>query len=248
MKNHHFLAVDVGNTSVTMGLFYGRTLVRKDTVLTHSFTAADLKSKAVFKHAARAALIASVVPGKVPGLKRLLRQVTGAPVGVIGEDVKVPIANRASRPNEVGIDRLVNAFQAWRLYRRPSVVVDFGTAITFDIVSKKGEYAGGIIAPGVELTLNALYEKTALLPKVRLQRPRSIIGKNTEECIRSGTSYGLGALCDGILTRLFKETRTRHKIIATGGYARYMAAYTRLIRDIDEDFTLKGIQGIHEAI
>ncbi|HTL71469.1 MAG TPA: type III pantothenate kinase, partial [Candidatus Eisenbacteria bacterium] len=192
------LALDVGNTSVTCALFKDGRIVRRARLAT-----ADVrtKGKAFFKKhfaAARpeAAVIGSVVPQAGLSLKQILPAATGAKAYLIGKDLPVPIANRYRNPRQVGADRLLNALAAWEKYRRPAVVIDFGTAVTFDVVSPKGEYLGGVIAPGIEISLEALFRKTALLPRTRLAHPRHVVGRDTVESIRSGCAYGIGGLCD----------------------------------------------------
>jgi len=162
-------------------------------------------------------------------------------VFVIGKDLSVPIVNRYKNPKQVGIDRLLNAYAGYRLYRRELIIIDFGTAITFDLVSAKGEYLGGIIAPGIEISLEALFQKTALLPKIRLAHPASMIGRNTTESIRVGCTVGIGGLCDRIVERLRKQHLRHSLVLATGGYAKFMSRYCRSISRIDEDLVLKGI-------
>jgi len=233
----------MGNTSVTMGWFLDGKIVRKASVLTHAFAARDF-SKIRFSKKTQVAYVASVVPSRNAALRACLKKAFGCPVRFVGKDVPVPVTNRARYPKQVGVDRLINALEAFARFGKPCIAIDFGTAITFDVVSKKGEYLGGVISPGIELTLNALFEKTALLPRIRLKHPVHALGRDTESCIRSGCSFGLGALCDGLIERLCREAKTRYKIIATGGYARYMARYTKNIHRIDEDLSLMGIHRI----
>lgn len=237
------LAVDIGNTQVTFGAFRGRRLVRKFSLFTRALDSSFYRKSPIFKTRFDTVLVSSVVPAKNRVLKKAARALR-APVRILGRDLAVPVPNRARRPREVGIDRLVNALAAYRILKRACIAVDFGTAITFDVVSPRGEYLGGVIAPGIELSLNALFERTALLPRIRLARPRGVIGRDTVSCIRSGCSFGIGALCDGILRRIRKESGHPYAVIATGGYARFIARYTRLIRRIDPDLILKGIQAV----
>ena len=151
------------------------------------------------------------------------------------------IINRYKNPRQVGVDRLVNAAAAFDRYHRDTIVIDFGTAITFDIVSKKGEYLGGVIAPGIEITLEALNQKTALLPKIRLTHPKNLIGRDTAESIRVGCSVGLGGLCDRLVERISRRYHLHPLVIATGGYARFMTRYCKSIQKIDTELTVRGI-------
>jgi type III pantothenate kinase len=144
--------------------------------------------------------------------------------------------------NEVGQDRLVNAFAAKVLYGTPAVIIDFGTAITFDIISKRGDYLGGLILPGIELSLSSLYRNTALLPKVELERTSSIIGKDTVSSMRGGILFGFGAMCDGLVAQYKKILGKSIKVIATGGNAPLVKSYAKSVQIVDEDLTLKGLQ------
>ncbi len=247
LSKRPLVAIDMGNTGTTIGLFHHDKLVHRHTYPTSGLRRVSFRGERAFRLPQAFVLIASVVPsqtktlwGKIRRFRRSYR------VELIGRDLEVPIPNKTRYPHEVGVDRLVNAYAAYSRYARDCIVVDFGTAITFDVVSKSGAYLGGLIAPGVEITLNALFEKTALLPRVRLVHPRALIGKSTVQSIRAGCSYGLGALCDGILMRLLRHLGQKTPVIATGGYAHYISRYSSLIRTIDVDLTLKGIYGIHK--
>lgn len=237
------LAVDIGNTSTTFGVFRGPRLGAKFSLLTEKLDASFVSKHGLFGGPFDTVLVSSVVPAKNPVLKKASRRL-GAPVLIIGRDLSVPIRNLAHKPREVGIDRLLNALQAYRVFGSACVAIDFGTAITFDVVSQKGEYCGGVIAPGIELALNALFEKTALLPRIRMRHPNRVVGRDTVSCIRSGCSYGIGALCDGVLRLIQAERGGPLRVIATGGYARYISRYSALIRRIDDDLILKGIQTV----
>jgi type III pantothenate kinase len=157
-------------------------------------------------------------------------------------DIKAPIKNLYKKPRQVGQDRLVNAIAAKELYGCPAIVVDFGTAITFDVVSKKGEYLGGLIFPGIETSLNALSEKAALLPKISVTPPKGLIGRDTADSIKSGVFYGIGSLCDGIISRLDSVKSVRMTVIATGGHALVISKFTKNIRLIDPHLTLQGLR------
>jgi len=142
----------------------------------------------------------------------------------------------------VGEDRLVNAFAAREIYGAPAVVIDFGTAVTFDCVSRKGAYLGGLIMPGIEISLEGLYEKTALLPKIRLAKSSSAIGRTTRDSMRSGILFGFGSACDGLVAKYRKLLGAPLKVIATGGSSSIVRQYTGSIDAVDEDLTLKGIR------
>ena len=243
VRNDSIIAIDIGNTSTAFGYFNNGRLVRTKRLLT-----CRLESKAIgflkwYFPLKRmdAAVVASVVPDKSSFLKKALPKKLGLKTVVLGRDIPVPIKNKYKNPGEVGIDRLVNAFAFFEKYKRGGIVVDFGTAITFDVVSKRGEYLGGVIAPGIEISLEALYQRTALLPEIRLSHPKNMIGKDTVESIRIGCSHGIGGLCDRIIGEISARFASQPLVLATGGYARFMSRYSRKINVIDTHLTLRGI-------
>ena len=247
MKRTYVLAIDVGNTTITVGLFQGRKLLRKTKIPTHKphLYGRDLK-RFVCKPGGRGgaitdAIIASVVPFAVGSLVKAIRKVAGPPVHVTGRDVTIPIANRYKEKAEVGQDRLVNAYAAGKIYGTPAVIIDFGTAVTFDIVGKGGAYLGGLIMPGIGISLSSLYERTALLPKVALREAKSIIAKDTVNSMRGGILFGFGAMCDGLIARYRALLGANMKVIATGGNAALVKKHARSIKIIDDDLTLKGL-------
>jgi type III pantothenate kinase len=247
MKN--LLAVDIGNTNITVGLFEGRKLAGKAKIPTNLYASYMRYMKALIKGSRlhiddlKEAVISSVVPLSLARfIVELRKMAPGIKIIILGKDKMVPIKNLYRIKGEVGQDRLVNAYAAKMLYGAPAVVIDFGTAITFDIISKKGEYLGGLIMPGIELSLCGLYKRTALLPKVELKDAASIIGRDTVNSIRGGILFGFGAMSDGLVFRykeiLGKDTR----IIATGGNSKLVKKYARSIQVVDEDLTLKGLE------
>ena len=155
--------------------------------------------------------------------------------------VKVPIKNLYRNPKQVGQDRLVNAYVAKEIFGFPLVIVDFGTAITFDVISEKGDYLGGIIAPGIGISLEALHEKCALLPKVKLTQTKTFIGKDTKGSILSGILFGFGCLCDGIILKLKKKFKRKPIVVATGGNVDLMRRFCKQLDRVDENLTLKGL-------
>lgn len=245
MKN--LLAIDIGNTNITAGVFKGGRLVRKAKTPTHAsfrfgrFFRALAKSAGLKAGGIDRIAISSVVP---LALARLVVELAkaGFPRPLItGRDIVTPIANKYRNKSEVGQDRLVNAYAARALYGAPCVIIDLGTAITFDIVSAKGDYLGGLILPGIELSLSSLHRKTALLPRVELKAAASIIGKDTVNSMRGGILFGFGAMCDGLVAQYKRILGARTKVIATGGNASLMKRYARSIRIVDDDLTLKGL-------
>ena len=238
----NLLAVDIGNTS-TLFVHYsegklGKRFRERTRDLTKS-SYASLRRK-LKNHNLDAAAIASVVPPAGENLKKALQKL-GVKTYLIGKDIKPLILNKYKNPNQVGMDRLMNAIAAFERCQKEVIVVDFGTAITFDVISKKGEYLGGVISPGIEISLEALYQKTALLPKIRLAHPKNMIGKDTAESIRVGCSVGIGGLCDRIIDKIKKNLKFSPRVIGTGGYAVFMRKYCSSIDEIDENLTIRGI-------
>src|SRR5208283_5294162 len=186
------------------------------------------------------AIICSVVPKVSKTLEDMLKKTV--PVDIIGREIVVPIKNRYKNPKQVGQDRLVGAYGAMKIYGCPLIVVDLGTAITFDVVSSHGEYLGGAIVPGIRLSAESLFLKTALLPRIEIQAPRHIIGKTTQESILSGLFYGYGSLCRGFIDLISRQMKRRLKVVMTGGHTHLMKKFvSSKIRIIDEDLVFKGI-------
>jgi type III pantothenate kinase len=245
MKKAILLAIDIGNTSISAGLFAGSSLCKKVTIPSSAKKGVihkELKNLILARNGCDSrAIVSSVVPCVTETVKNILiKKLTLNPV-IIGEKVKVPIKNLYKSPAQVGQDRLVNAYACKEIYGKPAIVIDFGTATTFDYINKKGEYEGGIITPGVEITINALAEKTALLPRIKLKTPKNLIGKDTIDSIRSGVVYGLASMCDGLVEKIKKQKKSSPLIIATGGLAGIFCHYSKHINKIDQDLTLKGL-------
>ncbi|MFA4905478.1 MAG: type III pantothenate kinase [Candidatus Margulisiibacteriota bacterium] len=223
------LAIDIGNTSTVFGLFEGKKLIRKWRIPTEKL--AGRVKKTIFP-----VVVSSVVPQAGKLVRKVLPQARFVTAKNI-KGLKIKIRNI----EEVGADRVVNALAALRLYGKPAIIVDFGTATTFDALSSKGEYLGGAIAPGIDLTRDILHERTAKLPRVKIAPPQKVIGDSTVGALRSGLVYGYAALVEGMIVRFKKQLGEQTKVIATGGYAELIAKYARGIDIIDEDLTLKGL-------
>ncbi len=259
------LAIDVGNTSIALGLFRGRRLLARGRIPTHApgtvgrhgpraaarYSAAlraFLKSARAAPALVEGAIISSVVPGATTALKRALRGLVRRRPLVLGENVRAPVINRYRIPSQVGQDRLVNAAAACFLYAGPAIVVDFGTAVTLDLVSRRREYLGGFIVPGLEIALEALASRTALLPRIRPTPPGEFLGRDTRSSIRGGLFYGYGALCDGLVAAMKRRHAPGAKVIATGGHARTIAPFCRSFRIVNPDLTLQGLRITYEEI
>jgi type III pantothenate kinase len=215
--------------------------VKKTKVPTHVYSAHARAFRPFSPAGVGSAIISSVVPVALSRVLVSLSRLGLCRTDVVGRDVVVPVRNRYRRKGEVGQDRLVNSYAAVKLYGAPAVIVDFGTAITFDVVSARREYMGGLILPGIAMGLRSLYEKTALLPLVELKRAKEIIGRDTVESMRGGILFGYGALVDGLCARYIGMLGKRTRIIATGGDAGLVSGYSRAIQAVDEDLTLKGL-------
>jgi type III pantothenate kinase len=159
---------------------------------------------------------------------------------------QVPIKVDLDRPEEVGADRLVNALAIKEFYKVPAIVIDFGTATTFDVIDAKGRYAGGAIAPGINLSVEALHRAAAKLPRVNVKKPRSVIGKNTVSAIQSGIFFGYLGLIEGIVANISKEMGAKPFVIATGGLAPLFEPHTKTIQAVDDELTLKGLLRIYQ--
>ncbi|MFC1658719.1 type III pantothenate kinase [Candidatus Omnitrophota bacterium] len=234
------LTIDIGNTSINFGVFKARVLIKNFSIPTRGYALRDLK-KLLAGTAIDECIICSVAPPALSRLKSDLRRVLRIRPYCLGEDIKVPLKNLYRRPRQVGSDRLVNAFAGIQLYGAPLVVIDFGTAVTFDAISKRKEYLGGLILPGLDISLDALAERTALLPRVKLNKPGEFIGRDTKESILSGVVYGFAALSDDLVDRLKSRIGKGAKVIGTGGNIELIKPYCRKIDKIDRDLTLKGL-------
>ena len=243
------LAVDIGNTSIYSGVFKGRGLKRPFRIDTYSKNIEHIYRNKLrpYSGAIEKIIVVSVVPKELKRVVKTLRHILGKKILVIGRDIDSGVKNKYRRPSQVGQDRLVNARAAYELYGGGAIIVDFGTAITIDVVNKKREYLGGVIAPGVETSYMTLSERAALLPKMRIKRPKGVLGRDTHSSMISGAVYGFSSLCDGIVKRLKDEYCKGAKVIATGGLSSLMGPYCETIDRIDPELTLKGLKIIGEG-
>jgi type III pantothenate kinase len=249
------LAVDVGNTQTHLGTFRDGQLVEHWRYATVRESTADelgvaLRSLLALRGLAFEDLDASIVSSTVPQLRpewtEMARRYLGHDMPVVGPGLRTGMPIRYDNPREIGPDRLVNAVAGYAKTGGPCVIVDFGTAVTHDAVSAEGEYLGGIIFPGVEISLEALSERAAALPKIDLTEPRSLIGKSTVDAIRSGMIFGFAAMVDGIVGRLREQLGSETRAIATGGLAPLIVPFCDSIDDVDDQLTLTGLRLIWE--
>jgi type III pantothenate kinase len=249
------LAIDVGNTNTVFGLYQGKVLSQHWRVATSDSWTDDevaLTLRELFalsnlgEVALEGAILASVVPAAVWPVRRALKRYHGIDVLIVGPGLRTGMPILYENPNEVGADRIVNGVAAYDRYRTGVIVVDFGTAITFDCVTPAGEYLGGVIAPGVGISAEALYHKAAKLPRVDLKRPAHVVGRDTVSSIQSGLFYGYGGLVDGIVRRICAELDFKPRVIATGGQAKLIAEASSTIEESDELLTLSGLRLLYE--
>ncbi len=248
------LAIDVGNTHTVIGVYEGERLVRHWRVLSDAGRTSDeygvlllnLFRASQLPLAARIDIIVcSVVPPMTTVFDAVCRDYFHSEPLVVGPGVKTGMPILYDNPKEVGADRIVNAVAAYERYRDVCIVVDFGTATTFDCVSAKGEYLGGVITPGLGIALDALVTRTAKLPRVELIRPPKVVGKNTVHAIQAGVVYGYVSLVDGLVARVREEIGPGARVIATGGFATMLAPESSTIEAVDEFLTLEGLRLIH---
>jgi type III pantothenate kinase len=247
--------VDIGNTNVVLGLYEGETLAAHWRIATDHRKMADEYAMLILDLFERAAqqptavagvAIASVVPPLTGIFEKLSGRYFDQTPMVIGPRVRTGVQIRYDNPQEVGADRIVNAVATYRRYGGPACVVDFGTATTFDAISTEGDYLGGAIAPGIGIAADALFQRTAKLPRIDLVRPPTVIGKNTVQSMQSGMLFGYVGLVEGLVARFRSELGPDMRVIATGGLASLIAAETDVVHTVDPWLTLEGLRLIWE--
>ena len=254
------LVIDIGNTNVALGLFdytaEGRAeLAQHWRLATHREQTSDevaLTIAALFDRAGRTAahvtdvIISSVVPPLLPIWERVASKLFDRQALVVGPGIRTGMPVRYENPREVGADRIVNAVGAFELFGGPVISVDFGTATTFDCVSKDGEYLGGVIFPGIHTSMEALFSRTSLLHRVEVARPKSVIGKTTTAALQSGLLYGFAGVVDSMVERIRGELGESARVIATGGLAHRVGSESRTIERVEPFLTLEGLRIIFE--
>ena len=246
------LAIDVGNTNTVLGLFEGEELARSWRIKTDARSTAD-EMALVFRGllADEPEVTGIALCSTVPAVLREMRYMLEAyhadiPTVIVEPGTKTGVPVLTDNPKEVGTDRIVNTMAAYHLYGGPSIVVDFGTSTNLDVVSAKGEFLGGALAPGIEISLDALAQRAAQLRKVELVRPRSVIGKNTVEALQAGALYGFAGQVDGLVRRISDELGGVQAVIATGGLAPIVVPESETITHHDPDLTLVGLRLVFE--
>jgi type III pantothenate kinase len=249
------LVIDVGNTNIVIGVYKGKELLhhwrlstnRSATVDEYGINMHNLFSFAGIKtDQLEGVIISSVVPPLMRTLEQLcLKYVRKAPV-IVGPGVKTGLNIRYENPREVGADRIVNSVAGIEKYGTPLIVVDFGTATTFDYIDEGGNYLGGAIVPGIGISTEALYQRAAKLPRIELAKPKSVIGRNPTTSMQAGIIFGYAGQVDGIVGRIRAEFGVQPRVIATGGLAELIAAESDTIEEVDPLLTLEGLRIIYE--
>lgn len=246
------LAIDVGNTNTVLGLYDDKKLIQHWRIKTDSSSTADeliLTFNGLLKNQPQVTGISlcSTVPSVLKEMRWMLeRYFPNTKTVIIEPGTKTGVPIITDNPKEVGADRIANSLAVFERHGGPSVVVDFGTSTNFDVVSEKGEFLGGALAPGIEISLEALASKAAQLRKVEFVKPRSVIGKNTVEALQSGALYGFAGQVDGILQRIIAEIGPVKAVVATGGLAPLVVEESSTITHHEPDLTLEGLRLVFE--
>ena len=245
------LAIDVGNTQTVLGLFDRAEIVESWRVSTDPRATSDELALTICGLLDEKSVTGVVACSTVPRIRReivllVARHFGHVPTIVIGPGVKTGVPLHVDNPHEVGADRVVNSLAAYERYGGPAIVVDFGTSTSIDVVGRKGEFLGGALAPGIEISVDALAAKAAQLRKVELVRPRSVIGKNTVEALQSGAVFGYAGQVDGLVTRITAELGGEPAVIATGGLAPLVLGVAETLRHHEPDLTLIGLRLVAE--
>ncbi len=249
------LVIDVGNTNTVVGVFEGKKLRAQWRLTTNRSQTADeygilirnlFSLDGIQPEQISGIMVASGVPPLNPWLDEMAEKYFHVKAVFLGPGCRTGMAIHYDNPLEVGADRIANGVAAFEKYGGPCVIVDFGTAITFDAVSEKGEYLGGVIAPGIEISSEALFARAARLPRVEIREPERVIGTNTVASMQSGLFYGPVGLVDGILDRLCAELGGKTKVVATGGQASLVAGASKYKPPVDPWLTLEGLRIIYE--
>jgi type III pantothenate kinase len=248
------LAIDVGNSNILLGVFKEDKLLHEWRLLTESEKTID-EYGILFQNLYMSAgltigdtkdiIISCVVPPLLSTLEELCKKYFHLNPLIVEPGVKTGMPINYDNPREVGADRIVNAVSAYERYKKSLIIVDFGTATTFDCISPEGEYLGGAIAPGIMVSTEALFHKASKLPRVELIKPQTVIGKNTVASMQAGIVYGYVGLIDGIVNRMKEEMKDNPVVVATGGLAQLIAAESETIDEVDELLTLEGLRIIY---
>lgn len=261
---HMIIAMDIGNTNTSLAVVNGEKVMAVESVKTglrgcyekrltralRAIAGGQRRAQGNKDAAADEIVICSVVPKALTIAKRCVKKVFQLSPRVVGKDIVVPIDNKYKDPDQVGQDRLLCAYAALRFYGVPAVVVDLGTAMTFDVVTarrgaRRADYLGGMIVPGIRLSAEALYEKTALLPQIEIRQPQRLIGRTTQESMLSGIFYGYGEMIRGLIGLLCRQLKQRPRVIVTGGFSQLMRRYVACDDCVvDQNLIFKGMAAL----
>jgi type III pantothenate kinase len=249
------LAVDIGNTNIVFGLYREADLVHTFRVSTDRSRTEDeygvllrelMSLRAIEPAVIRGSILASVVPPLTHVLAQAVRAAFAREPLVVGPGLKTGMPVLYENPHEVGADRVVNGIAAYERFKTGVIVVDLGTATTFDCISPNGEYLGGVIVPGVQVALDALFARAAKLRPIEIAEPPRVLGRNTTHALQSGVVFGAAAMIDGLIERLETDVGFPCRVIATGGLAAVVAKHTTKIQEVDPNLTLEGLRILHE--
>lgn len=249
------LVMDVGNTNVVIGIYKDKSLLHQWRISTDRNKTEDeygtllkmfLRNENITVDDIEDVIISSVVPPIMYSLERMVLKYFKRKPLVVGPGIKTGLQIKVDNPKEVGADRIVNAVAAVAEYGAPLIIVDLGTATTFCVINEEGMYLSGAISPGINISMEALYQNAAKLPKVEFSKPDSVIGRNTVMAMQSGLYYGYIGLIDGLVARMKQQLQKEPKVIATGGLADYISQDSSTIEIVDSDLTLKGLRIIYE--
>jgi type III pantothenate kinase len=247
--------VDVGNTNIVLGVYEDKALISHWRIVTKQDQTDDEYGILISNlyHLSKldmskttGVIVSCVVPPMARTIKELCTKYFHLVPLFVGPGIKTGMPIRYDNPHEVGADRIVNAVAAYERHKQSLIVVDFGTATTFDYVSPRGEYMGGAIAPGIGISSEALFVRASKLPRIELVMPESVIGKNTVASLQAGIVYGYIAMVDGLVEQIKKEVKTNPRVIATGGMASFVAEASQTIEEVDDLLTLEGLRLIYE--
>jgi type III pantothenate kinase len=249
------LAIDIGNTNIVLGLYQGKQLITHWRLATQAERTADEYGVMITQLVIYAGFVADqisaiaascVVPPMLTTTQELAQKFFKIDPLIVGPGIKTGMPILYESPKDVGADRIVNGIAAFEKYHDACIIVDFGTATTIDLISKKGEYVGGAIAPGLSISLEALVQRASKLPRIEIVKPKEVVGRNTVSSIQAGIFFGYVGLVDGIVRRIEKENNVQAKVVATGGLAPLVASECATIGEVDEFLTLDGLRILHE--
>jgi type III pantothenate kinase len=249
------LVVDIGNTNIVIGVYQHESLRFHWRIMTDKDRTSDeygmmfqnlLTFQAISAKSIKAIIISCVVPPLIPAMEHMCKNYFQIDPLFVGAKINLGMPIKYDNPKEVGADRIVNAVAAYDKYKRSLIIIDFGTATTFDYITPAGEYMGGAIAPGINISSEALFQKASKLPRIEFVKPERVIGKDTTTSMQSGIMYGYIGLVDGLVNRMKAEVKTDPYVVATGGLAVLIASQSETIDEVDDQLTLRGLKIIYD--